>query len=384
MKFKKDLYKLDSDNNFYKASEIVNEYKKANPNSNVISLGIGDVYFPISKYVAKEMNAAIKKQTTPDFIGYGNYFGIQELRKAIRDNEYKDFDIEEIYVSDGTKSDCGNILELLENDALIGIPSITYPIYKNTCFSLGRKFEIIKSDDNFIPLIPKKHFDCIILCSPNNPTGINYSKEVLKKWIDYAKKEDCLIIYDNVYFSFINDGVKSIYEIDGAKEVAIELRSFSKHVSFTGIRCSYFVIPNQLHKDINIYWRLRTVNRFNGASYIAQVGALASFNDKVKKEIDKNIKYYKDNASILKTSFIDLGYEVFGGNDAPYLWVKCKDGYNSFDMAMYFLNTYEIVIVPGSIFGKDGDNYFRISALGRREDILKAIERIRKHESKAN
>jgi LL-diaminopimelate aminotransferase len=345
-----------------------------------VSLGIGDVSFPVVPHVANKMNEAIKRESGSDFVGYGNYCGIPELIDAIRVNEYPNFSNEEIYVSDGTKTDSGSILEMFSDDALIGIYNPTYPIYLNGAYSLNKKFELIDCDSDFNPAVPNKHFDVLYICSPSNPTGINYSMDVLKPIIDYALREDCVIIYDNVYFRFIKNGVKSIYEVEGARKCAIELRSFSKHASFTGIRCSYYVVPNDLQKDINKFWRLRTVNRFNGASYIAQVGALASFDEEAKKDIDKNIEYYKNNVSYLLDKFSKLGYEVSGGVDAPYVWVKCKDGLNSWEAFERFLNEMEIIIVPGIIFGNKGDGYFRASALGKYEDIVEAMNRIEKYE----
>ena len=380
MKFNKNLYNLENKNSFYTAIEKIKAYKASHPNHKVVSLGIGDVSFPIVSHVADKMNEAIKRESSADFVGYGNYCGIPELIDAIRRNEYPNFSNEEIYVSDGTKTDSGSILEMFSDDALIGIYNPTYPIYLNSAYSLNKKFELIDCNSNFNLVVPNKHFDVLYICSPSNPTGINYSADVLKPIIDYALREDCVIIYDNVYFRFIKNGVKSIYEVEGAKKCAIELRSFSKHASFTGIRCSYYVVPNDLEKDINKFWRLRTVNRFNGASYIAQVGALASFDEEAKKDIDKNIEYYKNNVSYLVDKFSKLGYEVSGGVDAPYVWVKCKDGLNSWDAFERFLNEMEIIIVPGIIFGSKGDGYFRASALGKYEDIVEAMNRIEKYE----
>ena len=377
MKFNENLHKLDNQDSFYVVSEKIRKYKENHPDNKVISLGIGDVCFPIIKPIADKMIEAIKEESnTSSFVGYGNYYGLPELRKLIRDNEYPSFDIEEIYVSQGTKSDVGDILELFDKDSLIGIPTPNYPIYLNSVISLGKKVKLIPCDMNFIPIIPKEHFDVIYFCSPNNPVGITYSKETLSKWIEYAKKEDAVILFDNAYHHFVSSGVDSIYEIEGSKEVAIEFRSFSKVISFSGIRCSYYVIPKQLHRDINSLWRVRTINRFNGASYVAQKGAIAYFDSLSKKEIDKNILYYLENAKILKDGLTSLGYKVYGGENAPYLWVKSKNNFSSWESFDYFLNKLEIVVIPGVIFGKEGEGYFRVSALGKREDILLAIKRI--------
>lgn len=384
MKFNKNLLKLNNENSFYFASAKVKEYKENHPNHKVLSLGIGDVSLPISKHIANKMKEAIEKETSDQYVGYGNYYGIKELLEAIQKNEYQDFSIDEIYVSDGTKTDCGDILEMFDENAIIGTYNPTYPIYLNSSFSLNRNIELIDCDSEFNITVPTKHFDVLYICSPNNPTGVNFSKELLTKLVNYCLKEECVIIYDNVYFSFINNGVKSIYEIEGAKKCAIELRSFSKHVSFTGIRCSYYVVPKELNENINKYWKYRTINRFNGASYIAQIGALASFDKEAQRDIQSNIAYYKKNAKYLLEEFKNLGYEITGGEDAPYLWIKCKNNMTSWETFSFFLNTLEVVVVPGIIFGSKGDDHFRVSALGKYEDIVKAVERIKVYEKENN
>lgn len=380
MDFNKSLFSLETDDSFYKATQKIAEYKSSHPNHHVISLGIGDVSFPIPSFVAEKMIEAIKTESSSNYVGYGNYYGLKELRKAIKDHEYPNFSIDEIYVSHGSKSDSGDILELFDKDVLIGIPSPTYPIYENNCKSLQKRYEIIKCNENFVPIVPNKHYDVIYLCSPNNPVGISYTYDELSAWVNYANEQGAVILYDNVYYQFINSGIKSIYEIKGAEKCAIEMRSFSKHVSFTGIRCSYYVIPNSLHIDVNKYWKLRTISRFNGASYIAQIGALASFDDKAQKEIKEHIKCYQQNASLLLDSFKQLGFEVYGGKDAPYLWIKCKHNLKSWEMFDLYLNKLEVVIVPGAIFGSRGNDYFRISALGKTSDIKEALKRIKQYE----
>lgn len=382
MKFNQNLYKLENQDSFYIVTNKIREYKKYHPNNKVISLGVGDVSFPVCKNIANKMIEAINEETNAEsFVGYGNYYGLPELRKTIRDNEYPDFDIEEIYVSQGTKSDVGDILELFDQDIKIGIPSPNYPIYVNSTCSLSKNIKNIPCDSKFVPIVPNEHFDVIYICSPNNPVGITYSKDELTKWVEYALKEDAVILFDNAYHHFVSDGIDSIYEIEGAKQCAIEFRSFSKVISFSGIRCSYYVIPKQLHKDVNLYWRLRTINRFNGASYVAQKGAVEAFSKETKKEIGKNISYYKENALILRHGLESLNYEVSGGISAPYLWVKCKNNLSSWEAFDLFLNKLEIVVIPGTIFGKEGEGYFRVSALGKRNDIYIALERIKQYEN---
>lgn len=382
MKFNENLYKLDSKDSFRICTEKINMYKASHPTERTLSLGIGDVSFPVVPYIAKKMQEAVKRQTKENFVGYGYHFGIPELIDAIRENEYPEFSNDEIYVSDGAKTDAGDLLEMFSNDAVIGVYNPTYPIYVNSALSLNRYIEMIDCDSQFNPVVPNKHFDVLYICSPNNPTGVNFSKKVLQPIVDYAIKEGCIILYDNVYFSFIKYGVKSIYEVEGARKCAIEMRSFSKHASFTGVRCSYYVVPNEIFPDINKYWKFRTINRFNGASYIAQVGALASFDRRAKSEIEKHIKYYKRNLEFLTESFKSMNYEVYGGTDAPYIWVKCKGDLNSWATFELFLNFLGVVVVPGIIFGSRGDGYFRVSALGKSEDIVEAINRIKKYENK--
>jgi len=382
MKFNENLYNLEHVDSFYKVTEKISLFKKSHHQNDIVSLGIGDVSFPIPRFVARKMTEAVKKEQSNKFIGYGNYYGLPELREEIRKNEYPEFSIDEIYVGQGTKTDVGDILEMFDKDCLIAIPNPTYPIYENSCISLSRNYELIPCDSNFVPIVPKKHFDIVFMCSPNNPVGNSYTYDELKAWVDYANKEKCIIIFDNVYFKFISSGIKSIYEINGAKSCAIELRSFSKHVSFTGIRCSYYIVPNELFVGINKYWKLRTINRFNGASYVSQIGALASFDLRCKKEIDNNINYYKDNSTLLYNAFNNLGFDVYGGTNAPYLWIKCKNGMSSWETFDLFLETLEIIIIPGTIFGNAGEGYFRVSSLGKREEIVKAIARLQMYEQK--
>jgi len=382
MKINEKLFLIQDDDSFFVANEKIVEYKKAHPNNNVVSLGVGDVYFPVCQCIADKMAEAVKKQTTKDFVGYGYHYGMPELIEAIRKNEYPQFSNDEIYVSDGAKSDAGTLLELFDPKAKIGIFTPTYPIYINSVYSYGRDFELIKCDENFNVSIPNKHFDILYVCSPNNPTGVNYPKDFLEKLVEYCLKEDCVIFYDNVYFRFVSEGIKSIYEIKDADKCAIEMRSFSKHASFTGVRCSYYVIPKGLHEGINKYWKFRTINRFNGASFIAQAGALASFDEEAQKYMKENLKYYKENAEIIRNGLKELGYEIIGGIDAPYLWVKCKNNLTGWEVFEKMLNDIEVVVLPGSIFGKECKNYFRVSALGRRENIDVALRRLKEYETK--
>lgn len=385
-KINKNLLSLDKNKKFSDVSKKVNEFKLNNPKIKLISLGIGDVSLPIVRPVIDAMHNAVEDLSDiKTFRGYGAHSGYDFLKDKILANDYKDFNFsyDELYISCGTKTDVTNILELFDTKCKVAIPSIIYPIYKYgaTCFNRNVSVLNVDRNNNFYPNIPNKKYDIIYLCAPNNPIGNAYSSEELKKWIEYAIKNDSVILYDNVYCSFISsmDKPKSIYEIENSKKVAIEFRSFSKTASFTGVRCSYYVIPNELHKDVNKLWKNRTVNRFNGTDYIAQRGAEATYLPESKSLISENIKYYLENAKLLTEAFSNLGFEFMGGIDSPYLWVKIKGKNKSWSYFEEILDKVHVVIIPGIVFGKDGDSYFRVSALGNREDIKEATKRLEKY-----
>ena len=379
-KFNELLLNMEEDNIFKNVSLKVSNYKKNNPDKNVISLGVGDVSKPIVKPIIDAMHDAVDDLSDSNtFKGYGSYYGYDFLKEKILDFEYKEFDfsLDEIYVSNGTKTDSTSILELFDINSKICITDPMYPIYRDGAASLSRNVFLLEMKDD-LPVIPKEKYDIIYICSPNNPMGIAYNRDYLGKWIYYAIKNESIILYDNVYSAFIesSDVPKSIYEIDGAKKVAIEFRSFSKNASFTGVRCSYYIIPKEIKENINSIWKKRTINRFNGADYIAQKGALASFLPDAQELIKENINYYKNNAKLLRDAFSNFGFHYIGGIDSPYLWVKIKDNKTSWEMFDFFLKELNIIIIPGIIFGKNGDNYFRVSALGKNEDVLEAIRRM--------
>lgn len=383
----KDLLQMETKDVYANVTEKVKAFKYENPNAEIISLGIGDVSKPIVKPVIEAMHKAVDDLSSMDtFKGYGGYYGYDFLREAILENEYQQYGFtkDEIYVSDGTKTDSTSILELFDNSSTILLANPTYPIYRDGAAALNRKVEYTTLDENFVMEIPNKKYDIVYICSPNNPIGNAYNKKDLEKWVDYALKNEAVIIFDNVYQGFVRskEVPKSIYEIEEAKKCAIELKSFSKTASFTGLRCSYYVIPNQIYKDINVIWKRRTMNRFNGASYIAQKAAEAVFLPQSQKLIKENIDYYLENAKILREGFEKAGYEVVGGKDAPFMWVKSKNQKTSWQMFDYFLKELNIIVIPGIVFGLAGDNYIRISALGKREDGIKCIERILKDEEK--
>ncbi len=384
IKLNEDILKIEDQNEFFTASKYVREYKANNPDKKVISLGIGDVSKPIAKPVIDAMHNAVDELASmKTFKGYGPSHGYDFLKDAILKNEYSkySFSRDEIYISNGTKTDSCSILELFDKEMKICAVSPIYPIYKNGAACLNRKIEFLKAteENDFLVDIPKEHYDLIYLCSPNNPIGIAYSFDYLNKWVDYALNNNAIILFDNAYYAFIqsNDVPKSIYEIKNAKKVSIEFRSFSKSNSYTGVRCSYFVIPNEIYSDINEVWKKRTINRFNGADYIAQKGAEASYLPESQKEIKENIHDYMNHVKILKAFFNEHGFKVFGGDDSPFLWVKLRDGESSWEIFHKYLEKLNVVVTPGIIFGKDGDNYIRISGLASEETIIEAMERLR-------
>ncbi len=390
VKINENLKKIISDNSFIKVMALTNKYKKDSPNKEVISLSIGDVTIPIPEKVVDVMLDTLNKQKYSDtFKGYGSSSGYDFLKKKILENEYGNlnFTLDEIYISNGTKIDCINILELFTNDAKVLISNISYPIYLNGSLVLNKNIYTfpLKEEDNFIPQVPNNHYDIIFLCNPNNPIGNCYNYETLKKWVDYALKENAIIIYDNVYEDFIGgDLPHSIYEIENAKKVAIEFRSFSKSLSFSGIRCSYYILPNEIYPNVNELWKERTINRFNGVNYVTQVGAEAFYLDEVQDIIKGNIGYYLENAKLLRTGLLKNGFKIWGGENSPYIWVKIKENITSWQVFELYLTKLDVVVTPGIIFGNAGDKYFRVSALGKRKDIIKAIERITRYYEKNN
>ena len=386
VKINKQIIKINEENAFSNVAKLVDEYKQKHPDCDIVSLGVGDVTRPIVMPVIEAMHKAVDDLASEEtFKGY-NADGYDFLKTTILHNNYKDlgFTNEEIHISNGTKTDATSILELFDINTKICVTNAMYPVYLNGAHVLNRRVDVLeaKEENNFMPDLPKEKYDIIYICSPSNPTGIAYTYEELKKWIDYAIKNKSIILYDNVYASFISSKnvPKTIYEIDGAKQVAIEMNSFSKMASFTGLRCSYYIIPNEIYKDINKIWKKRTINRFNGTDYIAERGAEAVYLPESQALIKENMLYYKESIKRLKECFIRLGFTVYGGIDAPYIWVKIKENIKSWELFDLYLEKLNIIIIPGIIFGND--NYFRVSGLGKRSDIDKAIERIMKYYEK--
>lgn len=383
------LFKIEKEDAFSRSTRLVNEYKAAHPGREIISLGIGDVSFPVPGPVVDAIRAAVDDIADMEhFPGYGNYYGIPSLRKAIAENDYGGLGIspDEIFVGDGTKSDSTAILELFGSDVRILVGNPMYPIYRNGCYSLGRDVFEAQCGGDLKMTVPAEHYDVIYICSPCNPIGNAYTRDELARWIEYANDNGAYIIYDNVYHDFIRSGdvPDSIYELPGSRSCAVELRSYSKNASFSGVRCSYYVLPKEFGTEIRELWLERTLNRFNGASYLAQKGAEASYGKEAREIIKRNIAVYHANADLLRQELSALGFNVIGGVDAPYLFVQTPDRLECWEAFRVFLEEMNIVVVPGSIFGSKGRYYLRLSALGTPGNTKKAIERIKKFYEKDN
>ncbi len=380
---------------FTEIANRTNDYKKNHPDADIIKLGIGDVTLPIADCVIKAMHKAVDELSNKDtFIGYGPEIGQDFLREKISEWDYNKVGIQidknEIFISDGIASDIGNFGELLSIDNVVGIANPVYPEYLDVTVMAGRSNIIyipFSDNNNFMPEIPKERIDLIYLCMPNNPTGTSFTREELKKWVDYAIENKSLILFDAAYERFIEDEdvPHSIYEIEGAKNVAIEFKSFSKTAGFTGIRCGYTVVPKEAvaydtngnEINLNPLWNRRQCTKFNGASYISQRGAEAIYTEEGQKQISESIAYYKRNCKIIRGGLIESGYKTFGGVNSPYIWFKVPEGYTSWDYFDVLLNKINVVTTPGSGFGTEGEGYLRLSSFGSYEDTLKAIERIK-------
>ncbi|ANY69930.1 LL-diaminopimelate aminotransferase [Paenibacillus sp. BIHB 4019] len=394
----------------YLFSEIAKrrtQFIKENPNAEIISLGIGDVTRGLPEAVVKAMHEAVDELAVPgSFRGYGPEQGYDFLINAIIENDYKargvDIQTNEVFLSDGSKCDVGNIQEIFSQNSIVAVQDPVYPVYVDTNVMAGRsgkyntdskRYENIvylecTAENNFTPSLPDRKVDLIYLCYPNNPTGMTLSREELQKWVDYAKSNNCIILYDSAYEAFIqeSDVPHSIYEIEGAKEVAIEFRSFSKTAGFTGVRCAYTVVPRELKGFddngkgvlINDLWNRRHTTKFNGVSYVTQRGAAAIYSPEGKEQIKALVDYYMTNAKIIRDGLASIGLEVFGGVNAPYIWLKTPNGLDSWAFFDKLLSEANIVGTPGVGFGQSGQGYFRLTAFGSRENTEKAVERIRK------
>ena len=373
---------------FQAVSDKLEEFKEKNPEKKVINMGIGDVSLPLAYEVIKSCISATNEMgKSSSFKGYSPNGGYDFLKQKIKD-EYKNLGIlvntDEIFISDGAKSDMSNILDIFSSDNTCLIPDPVYPVYLDTSIMNGMKIEFANAveQNNFLPEPDfNKKVDIIYVCSPNNPTGAAYAKNQMKKWIDYANLCRAVILYDAAYESFIEDDnfCRSIFEIPESKTCAIEFKSFSKSAGFTGMRCGYSIVPKDLKREnvsLNYLWTRRHSTKFNGVPYIIQRAAEASLSDAGKKECQKAIKYYKENAQMLAKVFKQLSIKFFGGLNSPYLWIKCPNNMNSWEFFDYLLQNLNIIGTPGSGFGKNGENYFRFSCFASREDVQKACSRL--------
>ena len=392
---------------FSTIAKKLEEYKTKNPEKEIIKMGIGDVTRPIVPIIIEAMHKAVDEmQNGETFRGYGPEQGYEFLREKISRYDYKDRGVninpDEIFVSDGSKCDVANILDILGNENKVAITDPVYPVYLDTNVMIGAAGKYnkekgiygdivyipIKTENNFIPELPKEKVDLIYLCLPNNPTGTVLNKVELKKWIDYAKENKALILFDSAYERYITeeDIPHSIYEIEGAKEVAIEFRSFSKTAGFTGVRCAYTVVPKELkcktskneEIELNKLWSRRMSTKFNGVSYITQRAAEAVYSTEGQRQIKENIDYYMENARIIREGLNKAGFITYGGVNAPYIWLKVPEGLTSWEFFDKLLNEKQIVGTPGVGFGPSGEGYFRLTAFGTRENTIKAMERMRK------
>jgi LL-diaminopimelate aminotransferase len=366
----------------------VSEYKSKHPDKDIIRLGIGDVTLPLCEAVVNAMEAAVSEMGTQEgFKGYGPEQGYDFLRSAVKDY-YKNRGVileeNEVFISDGAKSDLGNILDIFGLENTVLIPDPVYPVYVDTNIMAGRKIIYMNANEEngFLPMPdPDVKADIIYLCSPNNPTGAVYNKDQLKAWVDYALSNKVVILFDAAYEAFIQDKElpRSIYEIDGAKQCAIEFCSLSKTAGFTGTRCGYTIVPHELvyeNTSLNKLWLRRQTTKFNGVPYIIQRGAEAVFTEEGQKQIKENINYYLENAKIISETLSDLGIWFVGGKNSPYIWLKCPNNMTSWEFFDYLLENANVVGTPGEGFGKNGEGFFRLTCFGKREDTITAMRRI--------
>ncbi|MFR0866844.1 MAG: LL-diaminopimelate aminotransferase [Eubacterium sp.] len=399
-KINDNYLKLPGSYLFSTIAKKVNAYTAANPDKKVIRLGIGDVTLPLAPAVIDAMHKAVDEMAHAEtFHGYAPDLGYEFLRSAIVENDYKargvDIAIDEIFVSDGAKSDSGNIGDIFAQNNRIAVCDPVYPVYVDTNAMAGRTGDYVKekeawsnviympctAENNFVPELPKETPDIIYICCPNNPTGTTLNKDQLQKWVDFALTKGAVIIYDAAYEAYISedDVPHSIYECDGAKKCAIEMRSFSKNAGFTGTRLGFTVIPKELTCDgvsLNSLWARRHGTKFNGAPYIIQRAGEAVYSPEGKKQTKEQIAYYMNNAKIIREGLTNAGYTVFGGVNAPYIWLKTPDNMTSWDFFDYLLENLNIVGTPGSGFGPSGEGYFRLTAFGSLENTKEAMERI--------
>lgn len=399
-----NFLKLQRNYLFADIAQRVEQYKKANPEAKIIRLGIGDVTRPLAPSVIKALHKAVDEMAAADtFRGYGPEQGYEFLREAIVQNDYAprgvQLDADEIFINDGAKSDTGNFGDILGTDNTICLTDAIYPVYIDSNVMSGRAGENDKgrwsritycpctAENGFVPQLPAEPADMIYLCYPNNPTGTTLCRKELEKWVAYALQNRSLILYDAAYEAYIqaDDIPHSIFEIEGAKRCAVEFRSFSKTAGFTGLRCGYTVVPKELvvtsksgeRVQLNRLWNRRQCTKFNGTAYIVQRAAEAIYTEEGKREVRETIHYYMENARIMREALTQLGLQVYGGTDAPYIWLKTPEGTSSWEFFDLLLTRYHLVSTPGVGFGPAGEGYVRLTAFGRREDCEEAMARLK-------
>ena len=390
LKINENYKNLEESYLFSTVGRKIAEYSQKNPDKKIIRMGIGDVTRPLCKAVIDNMHKAVDEMAdSATFKGYGPEQGYDFVRNSLK-AYYLSFGVEletdEIFVSDGAKSDIANILDIFSVDNTVLVPDPVYPVYVDTNIMAGRKiiFADANEENGFLPLPDEKYdADIIYICSPNNPTGAVYNKDQLKQWVDYANKKGAVILFDAAYEAFISDPElpRSIYQIEGAKTCVIEICSLSKTAGFTGTRCGYTVVPKSLVFDntmLNKLWLRRQTTKFNGVAYIIQSGAAAIFTEEGRKQIQESIDYYKRNAKVMADAFDEMGIWYTGGKNSPYIWFKCPNDMDSWDFFDKLLAEANVAGTPGAGFGKNGSKFFRLTAFGNYENTVEAMERIKK------
>ena len=405
-KINENFIKIPATYLFSEIAKRVTQHKEENPTAPIIRMGIGDVSLPLPDAAVDAMiKAADEQRSAETFRGYGPEQGYAFLREAIVANDFIakgiEIEIDEVFVSDGAKSDTGNIGDIFDQSNRVAITDPSYPVYVDTNAMGGRAGEPTASGEwtnlvylacneanNFVPALPTEKVDLVYLCYPNNPTGTTLTKEQLTVWVKYAKANNVILLFDAAYEAFITEEnvPRSIYEIEGAKDVAIEFRSFSKTAGFTGTRCGYTVVPKQLMAlsengekvSLNKLWNRRQCTKFNGTSYIVQRAAEATYSPEGKKQVKALLDFYTENARIIREGLLKAGYKIFGGKNAPYVWAKAPEGLSSWEYFDYLLKEKNIVTTPGAGFGASGEGYVRFSAFGSREATVEAMERLAK------
>ena len=407
IKINENFLKLQAGYLFPEIGRRIAAFAAENPDADIIKLGIGDVTEPLAPAVIDAMGAAVAEMARKEtFRGYDDSgVGYEFLRKAVIDNDFAprgvSLDLDEIFISDGSKCDTGNFQEIFALNNVVAVADPVYPVYVDTNVMAGRTGPATKqgtyeglvympctAENNFVPELPAQPVDIIYLCYPNNPTGAVATKSQLKKWVDYARHNKALILFDAAYEAFISEAEipHSIYEIEGAKDVAVEFRSFSKTAGFTGIRCAVVVIPRSLKAytatgepiEVNPIWKRRHCTKFNGVSYVTQAGAAATYSTSGKEQIAQVIDLYMKNAGVMRDSLAKMGYEVYGGKNAPYIWLKTPAGVGSWEFFDLLLTKANVVGTPGAGFGAAGEGYFRLSAFNSLENVEQAMRRIAK------